>query len=90
MLADGMAAGITPVREALIRLAAEDVITCYPKRGYFAKVVNNSELAELYALAHSLLRSILQWGQSRPSTAIAAADVARAGGQTHAIPSCWP
>ena len=85
-LADGMAAGITPVREALIRLAAEDVITCYPKRGYFAKVVNNSELAELYALAHSLLRSILQWGQSRPSTAIAAADVAPAGGQTQRDP----
>ena len=79
ILADRMAAGITPVREALIRLAAEDLITCYPKRGYFAKVVNNGELAELYALAHSLLRSILQWGQSRPSATIAAADVARAG-----------
>jgi DNA-binding GntR family transcriptional regulator len=36
-LADRVVAGITPVREALIRLAAEDLITCYPKRGYFPR-----------------------------------------------------
>ena len=85
-LADRVAAGITPVREALIRLAAEDLIACYPKRGYFAKVVNNSELAELYSLAHSLLRSVLQWSQGRPGTAIAPADVARTGNGTQRDP----
>ena len=86
-LADRVVAGITPVREALIRLAAEDLISCYPKRGYFAKVINSDELGELYYLAHALLRSILLRGDGRCCVTIAKPDATRTGTHSHRDPT---
>lgn len=52
--------GVTPLREALIRLAAEDLVAVHPKRGFFAKYLTADELAELFRFMHALLRSSLQ------------------------------
>jgi DNA-binding GntR family transcriptional regulator len=52
--------GLTPVREALIRLACEDLIELHPRRGFYAKVLTVKELAGLYELSHYLLRAIVQ------------------------------
>jgi DNA-binding GntR family transcriptional regulator len=64
-LAERLRVGLTPMREALIRLAAEDLISMHPKRGFFAKVLTVSDLHELHRFAYSLLRSSLEWGTER-------------------------
>jgi DNA-binding GntR family transcriptional regulator len=79
-LAEHLAVGVTPVREALIRLSAEDLITVHTKRGFFAKVLTANELCELYQLAHSLLRAILQWSGGQAGTKIKATDVTNLSG----------
>jgi DNA-binding GntR family transcriptional regulator len=58
--------GLTPVREALIRLACEDLIELHPRRGFYAKVLTVKELTGLYELCHYLLRAIVQTGTGRP------------------------
>lgn len=47
-LADGLGASSTPVREALVRLAAERLITARPTRGFFVSLWSESELRALY------------------------------------------
>ncbi|MBL8558738.1 MAG: GntR family transcriptional regulator [Hyphomonadaceae bacterium] len=47
-LADGLGASSTPVREALVRLAAERLITARPSRGFFVSLWSESELRALY------------------------------------------
>jgi len=74
-LAEHLAVGVTPVREALIRLSAEELITVHTKRGFFAKVLAANELCELYQLAHSLLRTILQWSGGLAGVKIKETDV---------------
>lgn len=74
-LADHLAVGITPVREALIRLSAEELIACYPKRGFFARVITAKELGELYRLACSLLTSTLRNADDRATIKVVAVDV---------------
>ncbi len=59
-LADRLRVGVTPLREALIRLTAENLINSYPHRGFFAKVLTVAELSDLSQFAHLLLRSSLQ------------------------------
>lgn len=54
-LADQFFVSSTPVREALIRLAAERVINEVPKAGFFAKEISASETGGLYALQQLLL-----------------------------------
>ena len=64
-LAERLSVGITPLREALIRLAAEGLVTLHPKRGFFVKGLTTEELAEQYVFANYLLRSSLLWGTAR-------------------------
>jgi DNA-binding GntR family transcriptional regulator len=76
-LTERLAVGITPLREALIRLAVEDLITQHPKRGFFAKVLTVSELSELYQLAYSVLKSSLQCDMGRLDVACMTSEIAR-------------
>lgn len=54
-LAERLMVSSTPVREALIRLAAERVIVKIPKAGFFVKELSESELVDLYNLQNLLL-----------------------------------
>lgn len=54
-LADQLFVSSTPVREALIRLSAEEVIQGVPKSGFFIKEISETEIRDLYALQHLLL-----------------------------------
>lgn len=54
-LAERLLVSSTPVREALIRLAAERVIVKIPKAGFFVKELSESELVDLYNLQNLLL-----------------------------------
>lgn len=54
-LADQFFVSSTPVREALIRLAAERIINEVPKAGFFTKEISASEIEGLYALQLLLL-----------------------------------
>ncbi|MEO1243756.1 MAG: GntR family transcriptional regulator [Pseudomonadota bacterium] len=54
-IADRLFVSATPVREALIRLAAERMIDDVPKTGFFVKRLSESEIEGLYHLQHLLL-----------------------------------
>lgn len=58
-LADELGASTTPVREALIRLAAERLIIYSPKKGFFAKTTSEDELRGLYFVSQTLLTAAL-------------------------------
>lgn len=77
-LAERLAVGVTPAREALIRLSVEGLITVHAKRGFFAKVLTVNELCQLYHLALSLLRYNVQWDGGRRSLTIAETDITNA------------
>lgn len=50
----------TPVREALIRLASEQLIDDVPKAGFFQKALSESEISELFELQQMVLERSLQ------------------------------
>jgi hypothetical protein len=54
-LADGLRVSNTPVREALIRLAAERLIEEIPNAGFFTKPLDEGELRELLRLLGALI-----------------------------------
>ena len=54
-LADQLFVSSTPVREALIRLSAENVVQGVPKSGFFVKEISETEIKDLYTLQHLLL-----------------------------------
>lgn len=47
--------GRTPVREALIRLAAEGKVISIPQKGYFTRPLTNWAIADSYAVAREIL-----------------------------------
>jgi DNA-binding GntR family transcriptional regulator len=65
VLANRLKAGVTPLREALIRLTAEGLISSHPHRGFFVKVLTAAELNDLSQFAEILLRSSLQRNADR-------------------------
>ena len=77
-LAEHLAVGVTPTREALIRLSVEGLITVHAKRGFFAKVLTVSELCQLYHLALSLLKYNVQGNGGRRGVKIAGSEIAAA------------
>ncbi len=46
-LADELGIGRTPVREAIKRLALENLVTVFPRRGTFASEINITDLADI-------------------------------------------
>ena len=54
-LAPKLNIGRTPIREALIRLAAEGKIICVPQRGYFTKPLIEWALLDSYRVAREIL-----------------------------------
>ncbi|MGK9236552.1 GntR family transcriptional regulator [Inquilinus limosus] len=54
-LCERLRASSTPVREALIQLHAESLVTATAREGFFARVPNAEEFSDLYRLARSLL-----------------------------------
>jgi DNA-binding GntR family transcriptional regulator len=56
---------ITPIREALIRLAAESIIDSKPGRGFFYKDFLATDQASLYEMIYSLLEFAIQKASTR-------------------------
>jgi DNA-binding GntR family transcriptional regulator len=59
-LADRLGVSGTPVREALIRLQAENFLSATPNRGFFFKPINLDEMTDLYRFAFMLLRNSIE------------------------------
>lgn len=61
-LAQYFGASVTPVREALIKLASELLITFRPGRGFFSNDIDPKEQLELYELRFALLKHCVDFG----------------------------
>jgi len=68
VLADRLGVGVTPLREALIRLTAEGLISSHPHRGFFVKALTVAELHDLSRFAEILLLSSLRRSACCPGT----------------------
>ncbi len=49
-LAEKLGVSRTPLREALHALAAENIITCVPRRGFFVSPLTEQEFCDIYAI----------------------------------------
>lgn len=56
-LADRLGVSSTPVREALNRLHAEELLLSVPNKGFFSKVLSLREMIDLHDMAKVLLRN---------------------------------
>lgn len=59
VLADHLKVSKTPIREALILIASEGIISSLPGSGYFSKPLNVCDLADDYDLALTILKHII-------------------------------
>jgi len=66
-LADRLRVSSTPVREALIRLQAEDLLDPVHRRGFFARELCAKEMVDLYECAGLLLKPALAQGREEDS-----------------------
>jgi len=81
-LSDRVKASATPVRQALERLQGERLIDSIPKRGFFSKVPNASELQDLYEFA----RLVLEYNIMTPFNASSVARLGRDLVRVEAVP----
>jgi DNA-binding GntR family transcriptional regulator len=81
-LADRVKASATPVRQALERLQGEGLIDSIPKRGFFSKVPDASELQDLYEFA----RLVLEHNIRRPLDQSAVDSLGRGLKKVEAVP----
>ena len=61
-LSEQLDVSVTPVREALTRLLAEDLIVSVPNRGFFCKKLDVDELCALYEFAIMVLKHSVKRG----------------------------
>ena len=66
--------GRTPVREAIMRLALERLVTVYPRRGTFATAVDITDLAHLSEVRRAL-EPVAAEGAARRATPAARAEL---------------
>ena len=65
-LCEQLKASSTPVREALIRLHGESLVTATAREGFFARIPNAEEFSDLHRLARSLLTEAVRvWAEGR-------------------------
>src|SRR5947209_15076027 len=62
LIGDQLGMGRTPVREAIKRLALENLVTVFPRRGTFASEINITDLAQIFEVrvqleAHAAYRA---------------------------------
>lgn len=81
-LSDRVKASATPVRQALERLQGEGLIDSIPKRGFFSKVPNASELQDLYEFA----RLVLEYNITGPLDPSSVARLGRGLMEVEAVP----
>lgn len=81
-LADALAVSTTPVREAMVRLMAERLLTLQPSRGFFLRLWSEAELRALYEW-----RSFLLLSASPP--AAGGASVTRTGPYASRVAALW-
>jgi DNA-binding GntR family transcriptional regulator len=60
-LGDQHGVSSTPIREALHRLAGEQLLVSTPNKGFFSKVLSVDEMNELSVLTHALLQHAITW-----------------------------
>jgi DNA-binding GntR family transcriptional regulator len=76
--------GRTPLREALQRLAHEDLIEVVPRRGYFVTMISGAEIFQIYEARIAIELQVVRLAAERSSPEIVAAqnallEEARAG-----------
>lgn len=76
-LCERLKASSTPVREALIRLHAESLVTATAREGFFARIPDVDEFSELHRLARALLTHAVYVSAAGDARAEAAEMVAR-------------
>jgi hypothetical protein len=72
-LADDLGLSTTPVREALSRLAGEDVVEDRRGQGYFVRRLNAADIADAYRMSLALLLIALdprRWQRNAPAPAV--------------------
>ncbi|MFJ8545323.1 GntR family transcriptional regulator [Streptomyces sp. NPDC093586] len=69
-IADTVGVSRTPVREALVVLASEDLVRLMPKRGVFIPATTSRELTELFEI-----RSVLEKHAAQKITSLPGADL---------------
>ncbi len=80
LLCERLRASSTPVREALIRLHVEGLVTASAGEGFFARIPDTREFSELYRLGRALLlhavETALPGGGAREPAAVPLSDPA--------------
>ncbi len=75
-LCERLKASSTPVREGLIRLHAECLVTATAREGFFARIPETEEFSELYRLARTLLSDAVLAATAGGSVRAEAAEIA--------------
>jgi DNA-binding GntR family transcriptional regulator len=93
-LSEHFGVSITPIREALIRLAAESIIDSKPGRGFFYREYTPSEQIDLYDILLSVLESSIAKASTRSPIRflydLKAVSPTETGGQVRVGPAIRP
>ena len=85
-LADRLRVSSTPVREALIRLQAENLLDPVHRRGFFARELCAKEMIDLYECAALLLKRALAQGKQEDSSRVFGASAPVTENESDAVP----
>ncbi|EJC80692.1 transcriptional regulator [Rhizobium leguminosarum bv. trifolii WSM2297] len=60
VISNALDISVTPVREALIQLEAENYITGSPRNGHYTKKLNTKEISDEYGIANMVLQHVIK------------------------------